>query len=235
MLDMITEILQHAQRMTGLKNGTPANITDSPPAKQTLARQNVWTGNEYNHPSQPISTDIQRYVKGHVTGNEDMMLTGRGDLYARAGMNDRPFPEQVVGIAGIADKADMRARELYPAAAKAQQDQPVELKTDATGGDVDTARHTMLSAMMPHKVGYATGKLALDYHEAFGLPAFQSNPRESIRDTRNNAQGWLLGENTPFNNIEGNAKKITDVMSINTATKYLPAQATVQRQSVWGN
>ncbi len=229
---MVNDLLEILMKNDRLKAAATGRSPVAPEMQQAQARQNIWTGNEYNTPAQPLGQDVSNLVAGKVYDNADQYDTGSAELKARLGMNTRPLNEQLMGIANITDKADIQSRQDYSKETQAQQAHDSSTGQTNTGGDLDTARHTQLSAMLRQKLGYAGSQLALQSHEGFGIPALQSNPRESQRDTRNNEQGIALGENAPAGDIRGLSNRITNVMSNKTIMPYMQAAL---RQSAWRN
>lgn len=207
----------------------------NPGLQKMQARHNAWTGNEYNNTPHPVSQDVKLMAEGAYTGNDDKFLTGRAEIMARLGMNDRPMNEQIMRVADTTAYADNRSREMLPKETQAQQHAQQDTSTgqENLGGDLDTLRHTLLSAKMAQDHPWI-GKLALDSHEAFGIKALQSNPRESLRDTRNNAQGQILGENVSAQDLEKVALPLVQAMSAKTALDYLPMKGKAQRKKVRG-
>lgn len=219
----------------GMVQAAAGKALENPAMKQMNERHNVWTGNEYNNTPHPVSQDVKLMAEGAYTGNDDKFLTGRAEIMARLGMNDRPMNEQIMRVANTTAYADNRSREMLPKETQAQQSAPQQNTSTAQenlGGDLDTLRHTLLSAKMAQDHPWI-GKLALASHEAFGIKALQLNPRESLRDTRINAQGQILGKHVPAQDLEKVALPIVQAMSSKTALDYMPMKVMAQRQAVW--
>ena len=191
----------------GMLKAAAGEILDNPGFKSMADRQSVWSA-------------------------KDTAIETRANAYQQLFGNTRGILEQGAGIAGITSKAVESSKAMFPDAATAQeQDQGTSTGQETLGGDVDTSRHLGLAARLSQQQPIL-GKAMLAAHENFGL--YDSNPRESQRDTRNNAQGWLLGENIPESQIDPVTKKLTQVMSNNTAMAHLPIQVMAQRQQIWG-
>ena len=172
---------------------------------------------------------------GSQTVQEGMQtaLNARDDKLEQAFGNRRGMHEQLAGIAGITTEAITASEQMFPKEAAAQ-DANVQTSSsqENLGGDVDTARHMGLAGRLAQQRP-GLGKVMLAAHENFGL--FGANPRESQRDTRNNAQGWMMGEHVLPTEVDPVTKRVTQVMSSKTALDALPLNVMAQRQKVWGS
>ena len=190
----------------GMLKAAAGEILDNPGFNSMTERQSVW--------------DTVQETGANA-------LDARANVYQQAFGNERGILEQAAGVAGITTQAIEASEQMFPQAA---QRNPQTSGQETLGGDVDTARHIGLAARLAQQRP-GLGKVMLAAHENFGL--YDRNPRESQRDTRNNAQGWMLGENIPPEDIDATVKPITQAMSNMTALTYLPITVMAKRQSVW--
>ena len=199
----IAELPGLITKHVGMLKAAAGEILDNPGFKSMTERQGVW--------------DTAK----------DSAVESRANAYQQAFGNERGILEQAADVAGITTQAIEASEQMFPQAAQ-RNSQPSGQET--LGGDVDTARHTGLAARLAQQRP-GLGKVMLAAHENFGL--YDRNPRESQRDTRNNAQGWMLGENIPPEDIDAVVKPITQAMSNMTALPHFPINIMAKRQSVW--
>lgn len=198
----------------GMLKAAAGERLDNPGFKQMQQRQSIW-----ETASQPVKEAMQT------------AMNARDDKLEQVFGNRRGMHEQLAGIAGITAEAIEASEQMFPKEAAAQDANQTSSSQENLGGDVDTARHMGLAGRLAQQRP-GLGKVMLAAHENFGL--FGSNPRESQRDTRVNAQGWRMGENVLPTEIDPVTKRVTQVMSNKTALDALPLNVMAQRQKVWG-